>query len=341
MNETDKKFKVVTRCYTYNHSSFIIDTMNGFAMQETTFPVISCIIDDASTDGTQEVIRQYLVTHFQEPYRKIETNDFNLICCRHKNNTNCFFAVFFLKYNHYRIKKPKLAYLAEWRDEAEYEALCEGDDYWIDNNKLQIQADFLDANGGFVMCYTKCKRYYSIENTFESEAWGGPGETFESLIYENTVPTLTVMFRIKAHKKYYNEVNPQSHSWKIGDFPMWLYFSHGSGIKFLDFVSGVYRIINESASHFKKPDEYRSFIESSINIAEFFIIFYNYDINLDNFKARRMSRLATNLAFLYDDLYSARSIILAIEKKQIKDYFKLLLFSNEITMFLYKKLLRR
>lgn len=151
--EKNYKYMVVTRCITYNHAPYIVDAMNGFTMQETSFPVITLIVDDASTDGEPEVIRDYLTQHFHEPYRTEETDDYQLICANHKTNPNCTFVVFFLKYNHYSIKKTKFPYLSEWLDNAKYHALCEGDDYWIHPGKLQIQVDFMECNSKFSLCF--------------------------------------------------------------------------------------------------------------------------------------------------------------------------------------------
>ena len=58
------KYMVCTRCFTYNHAPYIVDALNGFTMQQTTFPFVCTIIDDASTDGEQEVIKSYLKEHF-------------------------------------------------------------------------------------------------------------------------------------------------------------------------------------------------------------------------------------------------------------------------------------
>lgn len=340
-------FKVCVRCFTFNHSKYITETMDGFVMQQTNFPYICCIVDDASTDGEQVVIVKYLNDYFDikglDSYEE-ETEYAKIYFARHKNNINCFFAVLLLKENHYSnpyLKANRIGYLSKWRSNIAYEALCEGDDYWIDNRKLQIQVDFLDANDKYAMCYTKCKRYHSADNYFESKEWGGASETFEDFLRENTVPTLTVMFRIKAHKKYYDVINPISHQWKMGDFPMWLYLSHEYGVKFLDCVSGVYRITDESASHFTSADKYCSFIESSISIVDYFLTLFNYDIDKEAYKRQRTSRLATNLAFLYNDLPRARRVILSLDKKNISDYLKLFLFSNKCTMNLYKRFLKR
>ena len=54
--KTENKYTVATYCFTYNQESYIEDTLNGFSKQETTFPVVYIVIDDASTDRTPEVL---------------------------------------------------------------------------------------------------------------------------------------------------------------------------------------------------------------------------------------------------------------------------------------------
>lgn len=147
---------VCVSCMTYNHAPFIKDAMTGFCMQKTDFPYVCTIIDDASTDGEPEIIKRYLEDNFNIKDRSLvwnkETDDFLLSFARHKTNTNCYFAVLFLKYNHYR-KKSKLTYVREWRDSAKYIAMCEGDDYWCDEMKLQRQVDFMEQHE-YVSIYT-------------------------------------------------------------------------------------------------------------------------------------------------------------------------------------------
>ena len=151
-------FLVDVRCMTFNQSMYITDTMNGFCMQETSFPFVCIIVDDASTDGAQDVIKQYVSEHFDlsdgsEAYEK-ETDYAYITYARHKENKNCYFAVLYLKENHFTIKKSKFPYFAEWRDVCKYEALCEGDDYWVDSLKLQKQVDVMDAHPEYTMCTT-------------------------------------------------------------------------------------------------------------------------------------------------------------------------------------------
>lgn len=155
-----KKFLVNVRCATYNHSAYIEDAMNGFAMQQTDFPFVCSIIDDASTDGEQEILKKYLDKNFElgegSGVINEETDDYVLTLAQHKTNKNCYFAVLFLKYNHYGTSESKArrwTYLKEWEDECKYIALCEGDDYWIDPLKLLKQVDFMESHPDYSMCF--------------------------------------------------------------------------------------------------------------------------------------------------------------------------------------------
>ena len=149
------KWMVCVRCYTYNQSRYINDALNGFVIQQTNFPFVCCIVDDASTDGEQAVIKKYVAENFdlQDSLVAYEMDvDYGHVSfARHKANKNCFFAVIYLKENHYSQKKTKAKYLAEWMD-VKYIALCEGDDYWTDPLKLQKQVEFLESHPdyGFV-----------------------------------------------------------------------------------------------------------------------------------------------------------------------------------------------
>lgn len=154
---------VCTRCMTYNHASYIEDTLNGFSSQETSFPVVFAIVDDASTDGAPELLRQWCANNLALNEVGIAyTKSFEygeLLYARHKEHKNQFYALLLLSYNHYskRLFDLKLKYIHEWMYYSRYLALCEGDDYWIDPNKLQKQVDFLDENNDYSLCFSNAK----------------------------------------------------------------------------------------------------------------------------------------------------------------------------------------
>ncbi len=210
----EASFKVSVWCNTYNQASYIKDTMEGFCMQQTNFPFVCLIMDDASTDGEPEVIKQYLNDHFDTEWTK-ETDDYHLTVARHQENKNCYFAVYLLKYNHYSIKKPRLKYYREVTDEIDYVALCEGDDYWTDAHKLQKQADALDANPQATLVYTNFQTIDGegnpISRPFIKDYPGRShsGDNLPTLLrYGNYIMVLTSMYRYKVFESEYLTNSP-------------------------------------------------------------------------------------------------------------------------------------
>lgn len=213
-NNSQLKYKVCVWCNTYNQASYIKDTMDGFCMQQTNFPFACHIMDDASTDGEPEVLKQYLNDHFDTEWTK-ETDDYHLTVARHQENKNCYFAVYLLKYNHYSIKKRRLKYYREVTDEIDYVALCEGDDYWIDAHKLQKQADALDANPQVTLVYTNFQTIDGegnpISRPFIKDFPGRShsGDNLPTLLrYGNYIMVLSCMYRYKVFESEYRTNSP-------------------------------------------------------------------------------------------------------------------------------------
>ena len=157
-NEMDYLVGII--CMTYNQSAYITDALKGFAMQQTDFPFVAVVVDDASTDGEQEVIKAYVDEHFdrseEKGYKQWETEDARWTFARHKENDNCLFVTVFLKRNLFREPEKKEEVLKGWMD-AKYIAICEGDDYWVDPLKLQKQVDILEADETLMAVVTNSK----------------------------------------------------------------------------------------------------------------------------------------------------------------------------------------
>ena len=164
------KYKVFVRCYTYNQSSYILDTINGFCIQQISFPVVYCIVDDASTDGERIVLREWaeqnLYLNNDEGFYKREMPYGELFYAPLQTDNNALFVILLLNENHH-LKKDKLVYLTEWWQNAEYNAYCEGDDYWISADKIQKQIDFLDNNPEFGLIRTNVNRLYQSNSVYE------------------------------------------------------------------------------------------------------------------------------------------------------------------------------
>lgn len=277
--ENSTNYKVAVKCCTYNQSQYITDALNGFVMQETNFPFVCCIIDDASTDGESEVIRKYVAENFDlseigVAYEK-ETEDAYITYARHKSNKNCFFAVLYLKRNLYHDNKRKRDTISEWMGNSDYIAICEGDDYWNYEKKLQLQVTFLEKNPRFGMCYTQCNYYYQSRDYINACSWGGKNESFIQFMHSNTVPTLTAMWRTDLENKYYAEVDPDSHGWMMGDYPRWIWLAHDSHIKYLPCSTGIYRVLSSSASHSTDINTQIAFSKCTFDIRRFYENFFN------------------------------------------------------------------
>ena len=249
---TSSYYKVMIHCPTFNHSSFIQDTMNGFCMQLTDFPFICTIFDDNSTDGEQDVIRKYLENNFIINYDTIrmtkETDDYTLIYTRHKRNVNCFFAVYFLKYNHYQLKKSRAPYLLqEWKD-TKYIALCEGDDYWTDPYKLQKQVDFLETHPDYTMVCNRTKLYSERKKTFIGENYCYNHNCTiktKDVIYRSGlfISTCSIIYRKKLKDNY------PDYCLKcvVGDYPLQIMAAIKGKIYYFNEAMSVYRIQNSTS----------------------------------------------------------------------------------------------
>ena len=115
-------------CHTFNHAGYIAETIEGFLSQVVDFPCEIIIHDDASTDGTADIVRDY-ERRFPGIVKSI---------CQTVNQYS-------------QGKRPIRLTLSA--AQGRYIAMCEGDDVWVDSSKLQKQVSFLEDNPEYVVCY--------------------------------------------------------------------------------------------------------------------------------------------------------------------------------------------
>lgn len=273
--EQGYQYMVCTRCWTYNQASFIGDTLNGFSMQKISFPVVFVIVDDASTDGEQEVLRQWCNNNLfltEKGAAKQQSLDYgNVIFARHKEQSNLFFMVLLLHNNLYSrgLSALKNKYIQEWQGASKYIAFCEGDDYWTDPLKLQKQVDYLESNPDVAMCYTRCTLYDESNQAF-GEEYGWPVKDFDQLFENNVIQTLTTVFRRSVYEEYMDKVDPYSRGWLLGDYPLWLYFALYYKIHLIEENTSVYRCLKESVSHSLDYDKQVRFEQSVYAVRKYY-----------------------------------------------------------------------
>lgn len=148
-----KEYKVFVCCVTYNQSKFIKDALNGFAIQRTTFPYVCAIIDDASSDGEPDVILDWIGTTCTINYSSFaEDQSASIIVAQHNSNNNCTVVAFLLKHNLNNEPHKKLQLVSPWLNRSQYIAFCDGDDFFSDPDKLQIQSNCLDSHPELDIC---------------------------------------------------------------------------------------------------------------------------------------------------------------------------------------------
>ena len=215
MNYYDIIPKVSILCLTYNHERFIVQTLESFIAQKTDFNFEVLINDDASTDGTAEIIRE-----FQKKYPNIV-------------------KPIFQKENQY--SKGVQRVLAKFllpRAKGEYIAICDGDDFFTDEKKIQLQVDFMEKNPECSLCFHPVKVFF--ENNEEKDyifpERENPNEfTTKDLLKENFIQTNSVMYR----RQEYN--NLPATNFIPGDWYLHLYHAKLGEIGFIDKVMSVYR----------------------------------------------------------------------------------------------------
>jgi glycosyltransferase involved in cell wall biosynthesis len=161
-------------CLCYNHEPYIRECLEGFMMQKTNFAFEVLIHDDASTDKSAKIIREYEVKYpdIIKPIYQIE--------------------------NQYSKGVGVTRGFQFPRAKGKYIAMCEGDDYWTDPYKLQKQVDFLEANEEYSFCFHDALIFN--QKTAESICRIGGRKIDEavdlkSVIIENNFPTASLVFR--------------------------------------------------------------------------------------------------------------------------------------------------
>jgi glycosyltransferase involved in cell wall biosynthesis len=169
---------------TFNHSKYIRDCLNGILMQKTNFSFEILVHDDASTDGTAEIVKEY---------------------------ENAYPGIVFAKYqeeNQYS-KGVKIGPVYQYsRVRGVYYAICEGDDYWTDPNKLQRQYDVLEENPNVDLCFhpSTIKYYNGKKEDGQLGYHGESKKTFSAgavIVGEaNFCPTNSLMIRYSSLSAY-------------------------------------------------------------------------------------------------------------------------------------------
>ncbi len=262
--ESNEKPIVSICTTTYNREKFIGQAIESCMMQKTNFPFEIIISDNYSTDKTVEIVESYI-----QKYPKT----IKLL----KADKNYGLMINYIK----SIEAATGKYIAD----------CDGDDYWIDEYKLQKQVDFLESNPDFVMCFT---------NTMQLNTLTGKEQPAKEHVWDVATTAELLTYNSIGLKNYPNDIHCPGHissivfrnnvldfpDWYkhcyINDEPLFLMLSKYGKAKFLNEFMTVYRMTptGYSSYEFSHLHDWKGRINFYENIDRFFDRKYHKEISI-------------------------------------------------------------
>ena len=200
---------------TYGHEKYIEEAIRGIFLQKTNFPLELIISNDNSPDSTDEIVKNII---------KSAPENISVNYIQHPENIGM---------HHNFTSALRTA-------QGKYIAVCEGDDYWTDENKLQKQIDFLEKNEDFTLTFhnvfIRNGETLSTDLDYEKRLSSKDVYTIDDLSKGNFIHTLSAVFRnikIEFPEWYFSSF--------LGDYPIWMWLSKKGKIKYFPEKMGVYR----------------------------------------------------------------------------------------------------
>jgi len=304
----ENQIMVSVICNVFNHEKYVRDALEGFVMQKTTFPFEVLVHDDASTDKSAEIIREY-----EEKYPEIikpiyqTENQFT----RGGKITR-------------RFQIPRIR--------GKYVAPCEGDDYWTDPLKLQKQFDFMEANPEYSMCacstvwldmrtgkrLNKCQTKVDRDVSLEELILREKGRVFQY-----------ATFLVK--REVFVELPDWATLFKVGDTPLEMRAAINGKVRMLADIMAVYR--NNA------PGSWTNRAEKNVNFKS--AAFQNVIAGLTAFNEateyRYNDTIITRIKRINYDIARANRDLKALRSGELKEVYRSKRFLARMSDVLYCK----
>lgn len=249
----DSGILVSVLCTAYNHEKFIADAIEGVLKQKTDFRYELIIHEDASTDQTAEIIKDY-----ENRYPEI-------------------IKVIYQYVNQYQQCNIYEKYLFP-RVQGKYFATCEGDDYWTDEKKLQLQVDFLEAHPDYSMCMHNAVKLNfetgeeTLLNTFSQDGTYSQKEQIRAGLGSEFPAFASCVFRTELLAEMPHFFLEQ----KVLDYPLRQYYASKGSVYYYEKPMSVYRMATPQ-SYMIQVGKNQSFYNNyTLEMIRFFEKFDNY-----------------------------------------------------------------
>lgn len=206
-------------CFTYNQENYISEAIEGFLNQKTSFNFEIIIHDDCSSDGTIDILKEY-----EKKYPDI-------------------IKVIYEEKNLYS-QNIKIEPIVFKEAKGKYIAICEGDDYWCDENKLQLQFEFMEKNKDYSLLFHDVKLYMEDTKKYIVRDSGYVDDSdvaMENVILKTGIggsfPTCSMFFK----SEYCRNLPDFFLNAPVGDMPLTLYLGCKGKMYYMNKIMGVYR----------------------------------------------------------------------------------------------------
>lgn len=241
-------------CLVYNHEKYLRECLENLVRQKTNFKFEVLIHDDASTDASPEIIREY-----EKKYPDI-------------------IKPIYQRENQYS-KSVKISFEYQYpRAKGKYLAFCEGDDFWCDENKLQIQFDMMEQNPEHSLCVHPSylvnpngERIGIIEMGGESRIISIQNFLEEKYFSNNKCFQTSSFFVKKECIDRLLEIKPNFFmNASVGDFPLVLFLATEGDIYYYNHVMSCYRVGHEGAWSAGMKNNPSKWISHNLNMISMF-----------------------------------------------------------------------
>lgn len=253
---------------TYNHAPYIRECLDSILKQETDFPYEICVGEDESPDGTREICQEY-AEKYSDKIRLFVRSREDVISINGRPTGRFNFLE--------TIKACRGKYIA----------ICEGDDYWHNPDKLQKQVDFMEAHPEYSMCHTEHDNFDMVQGRFIKNRWKVLGFNHDVdvdeiaplvLADQYVVSTCTVLARSDyVHEVIRTHAEDFDQRYMMADSQMWFYLARMGNVKYFEESMATYRRIPNSATAVNDYKNRFVFIKNVYWARRSFAERYSYD----------------------------------------------------------------
>jgi len=307
---------------TYQHKDFISDCIESVISQKTSFPYEILIGEDESNDGTREICMEY-AEKFPDKIRLFLRNRETSVLLNNEGKVVSYLNAKFLRKS----------------SRGKFFAVCEGDDYWIDDLKLEKQVKFMKK-------YPQCGMSFHpvILQSFKSGKKRIANRHYEKTCIVSAerivlgggayCPTCSLMFRSEVFE---NDIS-WMYTFPIGDYFIQMYASINAGALYIDEVMGTYRKGVPGSWTDRTASKEAEFIHliKMLNAMKIFNVNTNYRFN-NELKQRENLEIFQKLKNVYSYTREEIDVIKSIIQSETEGKLRLKFNYNLFKSFLYHK----